>query len=164
MQSQSACRACQNGLLGARISRRNARNARARFARQQHRPAAGSGAERAVAAGPAGPARLEAAADQQRGRPRHQLPARVSAQCGSREQPHQSRLLGALLRDPHAPPRAWTAAHNSPFPENLRLWTSTQFSTIPVALIFDGRRHLLAMVLGSPTPADRGSSAQGRLQ
>jgi len=46
----------------------------------------------------------------------------------------------------------------------LRLWTGTQFSTIPVALIFDGRRHLLAMVLGSPTPADRGSSAQGRLQ
>src|SRR5262249_47870920 len=54
--------------------------------------------------------------------------------------------------------------HTTTLFEGLRLWTSTQFSTIPVALIFDGRRHLLAMVLGSPTPADRGSSAQGRLQ
>lgn len=43
------------------------------------------------------------------------IAARVSAQCGSAEQPHQSRLLGALLRDPHAPPRARTAAHNQPF-------------------------------------------------
>src|SRR5262249_34372451 len=73
------------------------------------------------------------AADQQRGRPRHQWPACVCAQCGPGQQPQQSRLLGALLREqliasidcneridakcdgPHAPLRAWTAAHNQPF-------------------------------------------------
>jgi hypothetical protein len=43
-----------------------------------------------------------------------------------------------------------------PFPGRLRLCTSTQFSTVPVALIFDGLCHLLAMVLGSARPAERG--------
>ena len=39
------------------------------------------------------------AAGQPRRRPRHQLPARVSTQCRPGQQPHQSRLLGAHLRE-----------------------------------------------------------------
>jgi hypothetical protein len=62
------------------------------------------------------------------------------------------------------PPRAWTAAYNCPFPGKPKALDQHAFLTVPVALIFTGRRHLLAMVLGSPRPADRGSSAQGRLQ
>src|SRR5262249_7112293 len=137
---------------------------------------------RSTASCPArGRASRSTAADQRRGRPRHQWPARVSTQCGPGQQPQQSRLLGALLREQLIASSIATSEltrnatirmprcvrgplhTTSPFPESLRLWTSTQFSSAPVALIFDGRRHLLAMVLGSPTPADRGSSAQGRL-
>jgi hypothetical protein len=42
---------------------------------------------------------LETAADQQRRRPRHQLPALVCAQWRARKQPHRSRLLRALVRE-----------------------------------------------------------------
>src|SRR5262245_39222480 len=77
--------------------------------------------------------------NQQRRRPRHQLPALVSTQCGPWEQPHQSRLLCALLREQpiersawnasvlRFPPRVRTAAHNCPFPGSLRPWTSMHF-------------------------------------
>jgi len=52
-----------------------------------------------IAEAPTRLADLETAADQQRRRPRHQLPALVCAQWRARNQPRQWRLLRALLRE-----------------------------------------------------------------
>jgi len=79
--------------------RRNARSARARFRAAAATSAADSLAERAIREGANPPCGLEAAADQQRRRPRDQLPALVSAQCPARKQPRESRPLRALLRE-----------------------------------------------------------------
>ena len=73
VQPRSSCRACQNGRRGPRIIRRNARDARAR----SHAAAATvccrfPRSVRSLGSNP--PACLEAAADQQRPRPRRQLP------------------------------------------------------------------------------------------
>ena len=113
--------------------------------------------------------------NQQRRRPRHQLPALVSTQCGPWEQPHQSRLLCALLREQPIERSAWNASvlfpaarvdrcTQLPISGEPKALDQHAFLTVLLALIFTGPRHLLAMVLGSPRPADRGSSAQGRLQ
>jgi hypothetical protein len=45
--------------------------------------------------------------------------------------------------------------------DSLRYWTARQFLTPAVALIFAARRHLLATVLGSVRPAERGFFPQG---
>src|SRR5215475_13397492 len=57
---------------------------------------------------------------------------------------------------PHAPPRAWTAAHNLPVSGKAKALHQHAIFDRPVALIFDGLCHLLAMVLGSARPAERG--------
>src|SRR5215475_5886359 len=55
--------------------------------------------ERAVAAAPACLACLQALADQQRGRPRPQLPALVCVQCWLRRQPHHRAFYVRSLRE-----------------------------------------------------------------
>jgi len=107
-----------------------------------------------IAEAPTRLAGLKTAADQQRRRPRHQLPALVCAQWRARKQPHQSRLLRALLREqPTDTPKTLNrqAIFDDPLPSIF-------------ASIFAAPRHLLATVLGSARPAEGEFSARGRLQ
>jgi hypothetical protein len=57
---------------------------------------------------------------------------------------------------PRTPPRAWTAAHNLPVSGKAKALYQQAIFDRPVALIFDGLGHLLAMVLGSARAAERG--------
>src|SRR6516162_1664201 len=60
------------------------------------------------------------------------------------------------MRRSSCPPRAWTArTQPARFREGKALHQQAIFDR-PVALIFDGLCHLLAMVLGSARPAERG--------
>src|SRR5262245_41872586 len=106
---------------------------------EYHLSAAGPLAERAIAAAPTRLARLQAAADQQRPRPRHPLPALISAAGFGNNRTNRDLQVHPLREQPTGQPKAldWHAIFDA-----------------VVALIFAARRHLLATVLGSARAAE----------